>query len=127
MNKMWKWLNKTIYYMKWSHHMHIKNIWISSYHNILDFWSAKNLHHNPYLMIMDSLYLLKCLMEWFFNMENSVIPLIQRKKNLKDFADHNLRYTMKYGLIFFFIWINNWINKFFKCKFLIQLSIIDKV
>jgi hypothetical protein len=26
--------------------------WISIYHNILDFWSAKNLHHNPYHMII---------------------------------------------------------------------------
>jgi len=37
---------------------------ILSYHNILDFWSVKNLHHNPYHMIMDSLYLLKSLIEW---------------------------------------------------------------
>jgi len=22
--------------------------WILSYHNILDFWSVKNLHHSPY-------------------------------------------------------------------------------
>jgi hypothetical protein len=71
--------------------------WISSCHNILDFWSANNLCHNPYHMIMDSLYLLKCLIEWFFYMENSVMPLIQRKINLKDFANHKFRYIMKYG------------------------------
>jgi hypothetical protein len=40
--------------------------WILSYHNILGFLSVKNLFHNPYHMIMDSTYLLKCLVEWFF-------------------------------------------------------------
>jgi hypothetical protein len=37
--------------------------WILSYHNILNFWNDKNLHHNPYHMIMDLLYLLKYLVE----------------------------------------------------------------
>jgi len=40
--------------------------WILNYHNILDFWSLKNMHHSPYHMIMDSLYLLKCLVLWLF-------------------------------------------------------------
>jgi hypothetical protein len=75
----------------------------------MDFWSGKNLHHKLYHMIRDSLYLLKWLIEWFFYMEICVIPLIQRKTILKDFENHKLRYTMKYGLKknVLFIWINN--------------------
>jgi hypothetical protein len=46
---------------------------------------SKTLHHIPYLMIMHSLYILKCLVDLFFNKENSVMPLIQRKMILKDF------------------------------------------
>jgi hypothetical protein len=69
--------------------------WILNYHNILDFWNVKNLHYNPYHMIMDSRYLLKCLVKWFFYMESSVMPLIQRRKILKDFENHKLIYTMK--------------------------------
>ncbi len=30
-------------------------------------------------------------------MESSVMPLIQKKKILKDFENHKLKYTMKYG------------------------------
>jgi hypothetical protein len=48
-------------------------------------------------MIMNSLYLLKCFVGCFFDIESSVIPLIQRKKILKDFENHRLKYTMKYG------------------------------
>jgi hypothetical protein len=40
--------------------------WILSYHNILDFLSITKLHHSLYYMIMDSTYLLKCLVEDFF-------------------------------------------------------------
>jgi hypothetical protein len=44
----------------WSHCMNfINRFWV----NILKFWNAKNFHHSPYHMIMDSLYLLKCLVE----------------------------------------------------------------
>jgi hypothetical protein len=39
----------------------------------------------------------------FFDIESSVMPLIQRKMILKDFEIHKLRYIMKYGLL----------NKFF--------------
>jgi hypothetical protein len=54
-------------------------------------------------MIMNSLYLLKCFIEFFFDIESSVIPLIQRKTILKDFENHKLKYTMKYDFF----------NKFF--------------
>jgi hypothetical protein len=53
--------------------------------------------HNPYHMIMDSLYLLKCLIEFFFDIESSVMPLIEMKTILKYFENHKLIYTMKYG------------------------------
>jgi hypothetical protein len=33
----------------------------------------------------------------FFDIESDVMLLIQRKKNLKDFENHKLGYTMKYG------------------------------
>jgi len=36
---------------------------------IITYWTfemTKTLHHNPYHMIVGSLYLLKCLVEWFF-------------------------------------------------------------
>jgi len=86
--------------------------WILGYHNILDFWSAKNVHHNPCHMIMNSLYLLKFLVEWFFDMERSVMPLIQRKKILKDFKNHKLKCTMKYNslykVFYSFLNVNFW-------------------
>ncbi len=53
--------------------------------------------YNPYHMIMNSLYLLKCLIDFFFDIESSVMPLIERKTILKDFENHKLIYTMKYG------------------------------
>jgi hypothetical protein len=33
----------------------------------------------------------------FFDIESSVMPLIQRKTILEDFENHKLRYSMKYG------------------------------
>jgi hypothetical protein len=33
----------------------------------------------------------------FLYMKINVMPLIQRKTILKDFANHKLKYTMKYG------------------------------
>ncbi len=33
----------------------------------------------------------------YFDIENNVMPWIQRKIILKDFENHKLRYTMKYG------------------------------
>jgi hypothetical protein len=70
--------------------------WILSYHNILDFWIVKNLHHSPYHMTMDSIFFKKIL-SWviFFYMESSGMPLIQKKTILKDFENHKLKYTMK--------------------------------
>jgi hypothetical protein len=32
-----------------------------------------------------------------FDMEKNVMPLIQMKTILKDFENHKLKYTMKYG------------------------------
>jgi hypothetical protein len=46
-------------------------------------------------------------------MENSVIPLKQKKMILKDFVDHSLTYMMKY----------NFFNEFKKIKVIIQLLI----
>jgi hypothetical protein len=34
----------------------------------------------------------------FFDMESSVMPLIQRKAILKDFENHKLKYTTKHGV-----------------------------
>ncbi len=34
----------------------------------------------------------------FFNIESNVMSWIQRITNLKDFENHKLIYTMKYGL-----------------------------
>jgi hypothetical protein len=39
-----------------------------------------------------------------FDIESSVMPLIQRKTILKDFENHKLRYTMKYGFFYKFIY-----------------------
>jgi hypothetical protein len=68
---MWKGIKKKS--IVWSDHLLYEVItsyesqeWILSYHNIVDFWSVKNLYHSPYQMIMNSLYLLKFLVEWFF-------------------------------------------------------------
>jgi hypothetical protein len=58
MNKMWKKFNKRIYYRS-DHIIWILRLDFELPCSILDFWNAKNLHHNPYHMIMDSLYLLK--------------------------------------------------------------------
>jgi len=71
---------------------------------------------------MGSLYLLKCLVEWFFDMESSGMPLIQRKTILKDFENHKLRYTMKYWFFnkfFYSFELNNLTSHFFKCEVLI--------
>jgi uncharacterized protein (DUF1919 family) len=40
--------------------------WILNCCNILDFQNVIKLHHNPYHMIMDSTYLLKCFIDCFF-------------------------------------------------------------
>jgi hypothetical protein len=36
----------------------------------------------------------------FFDIESSVMPLIQGKMILKDFENHKLRYIMKYGFFY---------------------------
>ncbi len=55
--------NNILYEMITSYEFHE---WILNCHNILDFWSVIKMHHNPYYVIMDSTYLLKCLIEWLF-------------------------------------------------------------
>jgi hypothetical protein len=57
------------------------------------------------------------------------MPLIQRKTILKDFENHKLKYTMKYGIFYKFIYSFELIIQLpiFKCKFLIQLFTIDKL
>jgi len=72
--------------------------YILSYHNILDFWNAKKLASQFISYNCGFIYLLKCLFEWFFNIKNNVMPLMQRKFFLKDFENHKLKYTMKYGI-----------------------------
>jgi len=53
----------------------------------------------------------------FYYVENSVMPLIQRKTILKDFENHKLKYTMKYGFF----------NKlFYSFGLIIQLLIFSK-
>lgn len=54
---------------------------------IIIYWTFKmlqKLHHTPYYMIMDSTYLLTCLVEIFY-LECNMMPLIQRMTILKDF------------------------------------------
>jgi hypothetical protein len=57
------------------------------------------------------------------------MPLIQRKTILKDFENHKLIYKMKYGFFYKIFYSFELVIQvlFFKCKFLIQLSIIDNV
>ncbi len=52
----------------------------------------------------------------FFDMESSVIPLIQRKTILKDFENHKLIYIMKYGFFY---------NVFYSFELVIQLAIFE--
>jgi hypothetical protein len=40
----------------------------------------------------------------FFDIESSVMPLIQRKTILKDFENHKSRYTIKYGFLIKFLY-----------------------
>ncbi len=60
-----KCFKKLILHMIWSHYMNfINKIWV-----IMTYWTfevPKTQCHNPYHMIMDSLYLLKCLIEWLY-------------------------------------------------------------
>jgi hypothetical protein len=55
------------------------------------------------------------------------MPSLQRKTNLNDFDDHDLRYMMKYEIIINYFPFELIIQLFFKCKILIQLIIIHKV
>jgi hypothetical protein len=110
-----KGLKKPLIHVIWSHYMNLLDrFWITITYGIFEM--PKSLHH----VIMDSLYLLKFLIEWFFYIKNNVMPLIQRKKKLKDFEHHKLKFTMKYA--FFksplFIWINNPSFHFLNVKFL---------
>jgi hypothetical protein len=70
--------------------------------------------HSPYNMTTNSLYLLKCLVDFFVGIECSMMPLIQRKTNLKEFENHKLRYTMKYGFFY---------EVFYSFELIIQLLI----
>jgi hypothetical protein len=56
------------------------------------------------------------------------MPLLQRKMILKDFENHKLKYTMKYGFFYKVFYSFELIIQlfFFKCKLLIQLSTMDK-
>jgi hypothetical protein len=74
--------------------------YILNYHNILDFWKAKNLM-SPSISYDYELIIFTIMFNWmnFFYIESSVMPLIQKKTNLKDFENHKFKYTMKYGFI----------------------------
>jgi hypothetical protein len=92
-------------------------------------WSLRGVRTNyvpkPSLVILRIQHTYQ--VEWFFYLETNVMSSLQRKTNLNDVDDHDLRYRMKYEfLIIFFIWINSSIT-FFKCKVLIQLIIIHNV
>jgi hypothetical protein len=89
--------------------------YILSYHNILDFWSAKNVVSQS-ISYDYGLIIFTKMFNWVILCDNSVMPLLQRNFFWKDFENHKLRHTMKYG--FFkknplFIWINNSIFHFF--------------
>jgi hypothetical protein len=68
--------------------------YILSYHNILDFWNAKN-PRSQSISYDYGLIIFTKMFSWiiFFYIEDSVIPLIQRQTILKDFENHELKYV----------------------------------
>jgi hypothetical protein len=71
--------------------------YILNSHNIFNFWNAKNSTSQSISYDYGFILFIKML-NWviFFDIENSVMPLLHRKMILKDFENHKLRYTMKY-------------------------------
>jgi hypothetical protein len=95
--------------------------YILSYHNILDFWSAKKPTSQSILYDYGFITSTKMFSSVFsFDIESNVMPLIQKKTILKDFENHKLRGTMKYRFknkIFLFIWINKSTSQFSNVNF----------
>jgi hypothetical protein len=89
--------------------------YILSYHNILNFWIAKNFASLSIKYDYGFIIFTKML-NWviIFYIESSVMPLIQKKVILKDFENHKLKYIMKYGFFY---------KVFYSFEFIIQIFI----
>jgi hypothetical protein len=106
---MWKGLKKIKLHVIWSNCMNFMNrFWVT-----ITYWTfemPKTLWHNSYHMIMDSLYLLKCLIEWFFKTYKVVWCYWYKGRwfwKILKTINWNIKYNMDILLIILLILINN--------------------